>query len=88
MARKRYSDEDILKLLREIEVHLHDGTDFSGKVSADDALKAEFGLTEANGDYSGTFYGTEADAIGGVFSGTSESAAGNKSNWVGGFVSN
>ena len=24
MARKRYSDEDILKLLREIEVHIHD----------------------------------------------------------------
>ena len=27
MARKRYWDEDILKLLREIEVHLHDGMD-------------------------------------------------------------
>lgn len=27
MARKRYSDEDILKLLREIEVHFHDGMD-------------------------------------------------------------
>lgn len=27
MARKRYLDEDILKLLREIEVHLHDGMD-------------------------------------------------------------
>lgn len=27
MARKRYSDEDILELLREIEVHLHDGMD-------------------------------------------------------------
>jgi hypothetical protein len=27
MARKRYSDEDILKLLREIEVDLHDGMD-------------------------------------------------------------
>ena len=25
MARKRHSDEDILKLLREIEVHLHSG---------------------------------------------------------------
>ncbi len=25
MARKRYSDEDILKLLREIEVHIHGG---------------------------------------------------------------
>ena len=25
MARKRYSDEDMLKLLREIDVHLHDG---------------------------------------------------------------
>ena len=25
MARKRYSDEDILKLLREIDIHLHDG---------------------------------------------------------------
>lgn len=27
MARKRYSDEDALKLLIEIEVHLHDGLD-------------------------------------------------------------
>ncbi len=26
MARKRYSDEDILKLLREIELHLASGT--------------------------------------------------------------
>ena len=27
MARKRFSDEDALKLLREIDVHLHDGLD-------------------------------------------------------------
>jgi len=27
MARKRHSDEDILKLLREIELHLSSGTD-------------------------------------------------------------
>ena len=27
MARKRYSDEEALKLLREIDVHLHDGLD-------------------------------------------------------------
>lgn len=27
MARKRYSDEDVLKLLREIEVHLSSGLD-------------------------------------------------------------
>ena len=27
MARKRYSDEDILKLLREIELHLSSGSD-------------------------------------------------------------
>jgi putative transposase len=27
MARKRYSDEDMLKLLREINVYLHDGLD-------------------------------------------------------------
>ena len=27
MARKRYSDEDALKILREIEIHLHDGLD-------------------------------------------------------------
>ncbi|SMC14784.1 transposase [Roseovarius aestuarii] len=27
MARKRYSDEDALRLLREIDVHLHDGLD-------------------------------------------------------------
>lgn len=29
MARKRYSDEDILKLLREIELHLASGSDVS-----------------------------------------------------------
>ena len=27
MARKRYLDEDALKVLREIDVHLHDGLD-------------------------------------------------------------
>ena len=27
MARKLYSDEDILKLLREVEVHIHSGMD-------------------------------------------------------------
>ena len=27
MASKRYSDEDALKILREIDVHLHDGLD-------------------------------------------------------------
>ena len=27
MSRKRYSDEDVLKLLREIDVHLHDDLD-------------------------------------------------------------
>ena len=27
MARKRYSDEDALKILREIDVHSHDGLD-------------------------------------------------------------
>jgi putative transposase len=27
MARKRYSDEDVLKLLREIDLHLHEGLD-------------------------------------------------------------
>ncbi len=32
MARKRYSDEDALRLLREIDVHLHDGMDVAGAV--------------------------------------------------------
>ena len=27
MTRKRYSNEDVLKLLREIDVHLHDDSD-------------------------------------------------------------
>jgi putative transposase len=27
MARKRYSDEDALKVLREIDIHLRDGLD-------------------------------------------------------------
>lgn len=29
MARMRYSDEDILKLLREMEIHLSSGSDIS-----------------------------------------------------------
>lgn len=29
MARKRYTDEDILKLLREMEIHLSSGSDIS-----------------------------------------------------------
>ena len=29
MARKRYSDDDILKLLREMEIHLSSGSDIS-----------------------------------------------------------
>jgi hypothetical protein len=29
MARKRYSDEDILKLLREMEIYLSSGSDIS-----------------------------------------------------------
>jgi transposase-like protein len=30
VVRKRYSDEDALKILREIDVHLHDGLDVVG----------------------------------------------------------
>ena len=33
MAQKRYSDEDVLKLLREIDVHLHDGLDVVARVA-------------------------------------------------------
>lgn len=33
MARKRYSDEDALKILREVDVHLHDGMDVADAVS-------------------------------------------------------
>ena len=43
MARKRHSDEETLKILREIEVHLHDGSDV---VSA--CRKA--GLSDKTGD--------------------------------------
>ena len=32
MARKRYSDEDALKILREIDVHLHDGGEVTQKI--------------------------------------------------------
>jgi transposase-like protein len=34
MARKRYSDEDILRLLREIEIHLSAGKDVPGACRA------------------------------------------------------
>ena len=40
MARKRYSDEDVLKLLREIDVHLHDCLGhIIGQVGAPSALR-------------------------------------------------
>ncbi len=32
MARRRYSDEDALRLLRAIDVHLHDGMDVAEAV--------------------------------------------------------
>ena len=35
MARKCYSDEDVLKLLREIDVHLHDGLDVVSFMTAE-----------------------------------------------------
>ena len=43
MARKRYSDEDVLKLLREIDVHLHDGLGVG--------RACRQGGTSAKGDY-------------------------------------
>jgi len=53
MARKRHSDEDILKLLREIEVHVHSGMDVVTACRKADVLDEttlqhlEFGLTDA-----------------------------------------
>ena len=35
MARKRHSDEDVLKLLREIEVHVHSGMDVTSAIAYD-----------------------------------------------------
>jgi len=35
MARKRHSDEDILKLLREIEVNVHSGMDVVRAIAYD-----------------------------------------------------
>ena len=35
MARKRHSDEDILKLLREIEVHVDSGMDVASAIAYD-----------------------------------------------------
>jgi hypothetical protein len=44
MARKRHSDEDILKLLREIEVRLVSGSDVCCSLQTDRGLpRGEFG---------------------------------------------
>ena len=43
MARKRYSDEDILKLLREIEVHIHGGTEAVEKALKDGEFQTVIG---------------------------------------------
>jgi len=38
MARKRYSGEDALKLLREIDVHLHDGLSTDQQAEVEEKL--------------------------------------------------
>ena len=65
-----------------------DGADFTGSLAASDTLKSELSLNTVEGSYSGSFYGTEAQAIGGVISGTSTGSSGNTSTFIGGFVSN
>ena len=42
MARKRYSDEDVLKLLREIEVHLAGGADVATACRAEGVSDATY----------------------------------------------
>ncbi len=46
MARKRYSDEDALKLLREIDVHLHDGLDVVSACRKSPAIDAVMAATK------------------------------------------
>lgn len=58
MARKRYSDEDCLKLLREIELHLAAGSDVAAAYRRKEALEKRRDLMEAWSDFVGAELGS------------------------------
>jgi hypothetical protein len=64
------------------------GSDFTGIFTANDRLKEQAQVINISGEFSGSFYGTEAQTIGGVISGTSTNSTGRVSNITGGFASN
>ena len=63
------------------------GTDFIGAVTLDDTLKKSLNVDTQDISFSGTFYGTEAQAIGGVIKGTTIDEAGITDTMIGGFSS-
>ena len=52
MARKRYSDGDVLKLLREIDVHLHDSLDVVSACRRAGMSDRSYYYWRGNGDFS------------------------------------
>ena len=52
------------------------GADFSGNLSVDDTYKANSGIESVEATFSGSFFGVEGGAVGGVIKGSSTSANG------------
>lgn len=63
------------------------GSDFTGIITSDEQLNSALQITNYTGEFNGSFYGTEAQAIGGVISGSATTATDNL-NVIGGFSSN
>ncbi|MDC3394454.1 transferrin-binding protein-like solute binding protein [Planktomarina temperata] len=61
------------------------GADFSGNLSVDDTYKANSGIESVEATFSGSFFGVEGGAVGGVIKGSSTSANGD-ATFVGAFT--
>lgn len=62
-----------------------DGADFAGTLSVDDTFKAALGTESVEATFSGSFFGAEGEAVGGVIKGTATDADG-ASTLVGAFT--
>ena len=61
------------------------GADFTGTLSVDDTFKANLGTESVEATFSGSFFGAEGEAVGGVIKGTATDANG-ASTLVGAFT--
>ena len=61
------------------------GADFTGTLSVDDTFKANLGTESVEATFSGSFFGAEGEAVGGVIKGTATDADGS-STLVGAFT--